>query len=91
MSRFFNSLKPKIQSAIAMIAYPNNFNEIINLVIRLDDSFRRLEHAQEKPGKKIRNPNYKKKRDPDIIDWQTNNAFKKKKKGQFKKGKEKKP
>jgi hypothetical protein len=45
MSRFFNDLKPKIQSAIAVIAYPDNFNEIINLVIRLDDSFRRLEHA----------------------------------------------
>jgi hypothetical protein len=45
MSRFFNGLKPKIQSAIAMIAYPDNFNEMINLTIRLNNSFKRLEHA----------------------------------------------
>jgi hypothetical protein len=45
ISRFFNGLKPRIQSAIAMITYPNNFNKIINLIIRLDDSFRRLEHV----------------------------------------------
>jgi hypothetical protein len=52
-----------------MVAYPDNFNEMINLVIRLNDSFRRLEHAQEKLGKKIRNPSYKKDRNPDIMDW----------------------
>jgi hypothetical protein len=45
MSRFFNSLKPKIQSAITVIAYPDNFDEIINLAIRLNDNFRRLEYA----------------------------------------------
>jgi hypothetical protein len=68
MSRFFNGLKSKIQSAIAMITYPDNFNEIINLVIRLNNSFKRLEHAQEKSGKKIRNPSHKKKKNPDTID-----------------------
>jgi hypothetical protein len=52
---------------------------MINLAIRLNDSFRRLKHAQKKPGKEIRNPSYKKKRDPDTINWQTNSAFKKKK------------
>jgi hypothetical protein len=75
---------------MAVIAYPDNFNKIINLAIRLDNSFRRLEHAQEKLGKKIRNPSHKKKRNPDIINWQASNAFKKEKKGQFKKGKGKK-
>jgi hypothetical protein len=35
---------------MVVIAYPDNFDEMINLAIRLDDSFRRLEHAQEKPG-----------------------------------------
>jgi hypothetical protein len=73
-----------------VVAYPDNFNKMINLAIRLNNSFRRLEHAQEKLGKRIRNPNYKKERDPDTIDWQVNSAFKKRKKGQFKKGKEKK-
>jgi hypothetical protein len=91
MSRFFNGLKPKIQSAMAVVAYPDNFDEMINLAVRLDDSFRRLEHAQEKPGKGVRNPSHKKERDPDAMDWQASGAFKKGKKGQFKKGKGKKP
>jgi hypothetical protein len=63
---------------------------MINLAVRLNDSFRRFKHAQEKPSKGIRNPNYKKEKDPDIIDWQISNAFKREKKGQFKKGKSKK-
>jgi hypothetical protein len=67
MSRFFNSLKPKIQSAITVIAYPDNFDKIINLAIRLNDSFRRLEHAQEKLNKKIGNPSHRKEKDPDTI------------------------
>jgi hypothetical protein len=45
MSRFFNNLKLKIQSAMAMIAYPESFDEMINLTIRLNDSFRRFKHA----------------------------------------------
>jgi hypothetical protein len=52
---------------MAVIAYPDNFDEIINLAVYLDDSFKRLEYAQEKLDKKIRNPNYKKKRDPDTM------------------------
>jgi hypothetical protein len=91
MSRFFNGLKPKIQSAMAVVAYPESFDEMINLAVRLDDSFRRLEHAQEKPGRGIRNPSHKKERDPDAMDWQASGAFKRGKKGQFKKGKGKKP
>jgi hypothetical protein len=63
-----------------VIAYPDNFNEMINLAIRLNDSFRRLEHAQEKPGKEIRNPSYKKEKDSNAMDWQANGAFKKRKK-----------
>jgi hypothetical protein len=73
---------------MAVIAYPDNFNEIINLVIRLNNSFKRLEHAQEKLDKEIRNPNYKKKKNLDTMDWQANNAFKKKKKANLKKEKE---
>jgi hypothetical protein len=73
-----------------VIAYPDNFNEMINLIIRLDNNFRRLEYAQEKLSKRVRNPSHKKKRDPDVMDWQANDAFKKGKKGQFKKGKGKK-
>ena len=38
----------------------------------------------------MRNPSHKKKRDPDTIDWQASDAFKRRKKDQFKKGKEKK-
>jgi hypothetical protein len=68
MSRFFKGLKPKIQGAMAVIAYPDNFDKMINLAIRLNDSFRRLEHAQEKLGKGIRNPSHKKERDPDAMD-----------------------
>jgi hypothetical protein len=75
---------------MAVVAYPDNFDEMINLVVRLDNSFRRLEHAQEKLGKGIRNPSYKKERDFDAIDWQANGAFRKGKKGQFKKKKRKK-
>jgi hypothetical protein len=45
ISQFFNGLKPKIQSVIAIIAYPESFDEIINLVIRLNDNFRRLKHV----------------------------------------------
>jgi hypothetical protein len=44
MLRFFNDLKPKIQNAIAVIAYLDNFDKMINLAVRLDDSFRRLKH-----------------------------------------------
>jgi hypothetical protein len=73
-----------------MIVYPDNFNEIINLAIRLDDSFRRLEHAQKKLGKGVRNLSHKKEKDLDAMDWQINSAFKKGKKSQFKKGKGKK-
>jgi hypothetical protein len=91
MSRFFNGLKPKIQNAITVVEYPDNFNAIINLAIRLNNSFKRLEHAQEKLSKRIRNPSYKKKKDPDTIDWQINSAFKKERKNQFKKRKGKKP
>jgi hypothetical protein len=91
MSRFFNGLKPKIQSAITMIAYPESFDEIINLAVRLNNNFRRLKHAQKKSGKEMRNPSHKKERNPDTMDWQANNAFKKGKKSQFKKRKGKKP
>jgi hypothetical protein len=63
---------------------------MINLAVRLNNSFKRFKYAQEKLSKGIRNPSYKKERDPDTIDWQINGAFKKGKKGQFKKGKEKK-
>jgi hypothetical protein len=80
MSRFFNSLKPKIQNAMAMIAYSDNFNKMINLAVRLNDSFRRLKYYQKKLSKGIRNPSYKKERDLNAIDWQINNAFKKGKK-----------
>jgi hypothetical protein len=45
---------------------------------------------KKKLSKRVRNLIYKKKRDPDTIDWQANSAFKKKRKGQFKKKKEKK-
>jgi hypothetical protein len=45
ISRFFNGLKPKIQSAMAMVAYPESFNKMINLAVRLNDSFRRFKHA----------------------------------------------
>jgi hypothetical protein len=38
----------------------------------------------------MRNLSHKKKRDPDTMDWQASNAFKKEKKGQFKKEKRKK-
>jgi hypothetical protein len=75
---------------MAMVAYPDNFNKMINLVIRLNNSFRRFKHAQEKLGKEIRNLSHKKEKDPDTIDWQTNGAFKREKKGQFKKEKGKK-
>jgi hypothetical protein len=68
MSRFFNGLKPKIQNAIAVVAYFNNFDKMINLAVRLDNSFRRLEYYQEKLSKEIRNPSYKKERDFNAID-----------------------
>jgi hypothetical protein len=45
ISRFFNGLKPRIQSAMTVIIYPDNFDEMINLTVRLDDSFKRLEYA----------------------------------------------
>jgi hypothetical protein len=64
---------------------------MINLAVRLDNSFRRLEHAQEKLSKGIRNFSYKKEKNLDAINWQANRAFKKKKKNQFKKEKGKKP
>jgi hypothetical protein len=68
MSRFFNGLKPKIQNAMTMIAYLDNFDEMINLAVRLDDSFRRLKYYQEKLSKGVRNPSYKKERDLNAID-----------------------
>jgi hypothetical protein len=73
-----------------VVAYPENFDKIINLIVRFNNNFRRFKHAQEKLDKEIRNLLYRKKRDPDTIDWQANNAFKKRKKGQYKKEKEKK-
>jgi hypothetical protein len=54
---------------MAVVAYPDNFDKIINLAIRLDDNFKRLEHAQKKLDKKIRNSFHKKERDPDIMNW----------------------
>jgi hypothetical protein len=39
----------------------------------------------------MRNLSHKKEKDPNAIDWQVSNAFKKGKKGQFKKKKRKKP
>jgi hypothetical protein len=45
MSRFFNGLKPKIQSVMAVVAYPESFDEIINLAVRLNNSFRRFEYV----------------------------------------------
>jgi hypothetical protein len=76
---------------MAVVAYPDNFDKMINLAVRLDDSFRRLKHAQEKLGKEVRNPSHKKERDSDTIDWQASDAFKKGKKDQFRKEKDKKP
>ena len=54
---------------MAVVIYPESFNKMINLIVRLNNSFKRLEHAQEKSGREIRNPSYKKERDPDTIDW----------------------
>jgi hypothetical protein len=45
ISRFFNGLKPRIQSAMAVIAYPDNFDEMINLAVRLDNNFKRLKYV----------------------------------------------
>jgi hypothetical protein len=53
---------------MAVIAYSDNFNEMINFAVRLDDSFKRLKHYQEKPGKGIRNPSHKKNKDFNIMD-----------------------
>jgi hypothetical protein len=64
-----------------VIAYPESFDKIINLVIRLNNSFRRLKHAQKKLNKGMRNLFHRKEWDFNIIDWQVNNAFKKEKKG----------
>jgi hypothetical protein len=64
-----------------MVAYSESFDKMINLVIRLNDSFRRLKHMQKKLGKGIRNPSHKKKKDPNVMDWQANSAFKREKKG----------
>jgi hypothetical protein len=69
MSRFFNGLKSKIQNAITVVAYPDNFDKMINLAVRLNNSFRRLKYYQKKLSKEIRNPSHKKKRDPNAIDW----------------------
>jgi hypothetical protein len=60
------------------------------LTIRLDNSFKRLKHTQKKLSKGIRNPSHKKKENPNTINWQASDAFKREKKGQFKKGKGKK-
>jgi hypothetical protein len=69
ISRFFNDLKLKIQNAIAVIAYPESFDKMINLAVRLNNSFRRLKHAQKKPNKGVRNPSHRKKRDSNAINW----------------------
>jgi hypothetical protein len=76
---------------MTVVAYSDNFDEMINLAVRLNDSFRRLEHYQKKLKKGVRNPSHKKEKNPNAINWQTSNAFKKGKKGQFKKRKRKKP
>jgi hypothetical protein len=51
-----------------MVAYPESFDEIINLAVRLNNSFRRLKHAQEKLSKEIRNLSHRKERDFNAID-----------------------
>jgi hypothetical protein len=66
---------------MAVIAYSDNFTEIINLAVRLDDSFKRLRYTQEKLGKEMRNPSHKKNKDLNAIDWQASEAFKKGNKG----------
>jgi hypothetical protein len=53
---------------MAVVAYPDNFDEIINLAVRLNDSFRRLKHAQKKPGKEMRNLTYKKEKNLNAMD-----------------------
>jgi hypothetical protein len=74
-----------------MVVYPDNFDEMINLAVRLNDSFRRLKYVQKKLSKGVRNLTHMKERDSDIINWQASGVFKKRKKDQFKKGKGKKP
>ena len=52
---------------MAVVAYSDNFNKMINLAVRLNDSFKRLKYAQEKSGKRVRNPFYKKERNLNAI------------------------
>jgi hypothetical protein len=53
---------------MAVVAYPESFDKIINLVIRLNNNFRRLKYAQEKSNKRVRNSFYRKERDSNIMD-----------------------
>jgi len=65
---------------MAVVAYPDNFEKMINLVVRFNDNFRRLKHAQEKLNKEIHNLSYKKEKNSNAMNWQVNGAFKKEKK-----------
>jgi hypothetical protein len=49
-----------------------------------------LKYYQEKLSKGMRNSSHKKEKDLNVMDWQVNGAFKRGKKGQFKKEKGKK-
>jgi hypothetical protein len=61
---------------MAVVSYFENFEDIVTLTVRLDDSFTRLNDLKRTNPTKYPN----KKKDLNIINWQHSATFKKRKK-----------
>jgi hypothetical protein len=61
---------------MAVVSYSENFEDMIILAVRLNDSFARLNDLKKTNLTKYPN----KKKDPNVIDWQHSVIFKKEKK-----------
>ena len=42
MAQFYKKLKPNIKTAITVQEFPKNWGDLINIIVKLNDNFRRL-------------------------------------------------
>jgi hypothetical protein len=80
MAQFYKGLSESIKNAITIQKFPQTWTDLVAMVTRLDDNFRR-KSQKNKGTYKPHNFQEKPKRYPDEMNWKINTAFRKRKEG----------
>jgi hypothetical protein len=76
MAQFYKGLKSNVKNVMAVNNFPSDWDSLIAIINRLNDNFRRREQEKKK-NNRVKNNTLK--RDLDIMNWQHNAIFKKRK------------